>query len=84
MAVKQIQLSNIPRGELGEIMVGRYSPSLFVVQLTLYAVGNRPSEESKRLYNLLIPNADTSYNRFDSIPTSSSTRALSRRESSCI
>ena len=47
MAVKQIQLSNIPRGELGEIMVIPACFVLFVVtDPTLYAVGDRSSQES--------------------------------------
>ena len=48
MAVKQIQLSNIPRGELGEIMVRPSCCSvLFVTDVNFYTVGNRSSQESQ-------------------------------------
>lgn len=46
VAVKEIQLSNIPKGELGEIMVSFNNSDR--LGLIIFIVGDRPAQEFKR------------------------------------
>ena len=48
VAVKEIQLTNIPKGELGEIMVSGISVSYVQTHFHPCSVRNRPPQEPKR------------------------------------